>query len=152
MSFPGVPAAFGRFFDRKGDNIVNQVDPNIFTDDPNAKRVIVVVVYNHLDSDLFFLDDSISFGGFTPGFGPPDKIGNKSAGAYRLQSSGGGAAVNLTVRYGLLPDDTQSALSVTVSAPDGGGFTETAGSPTGFSTDIAASPGDHRQVDVDLFS
>jgi hypothetical protein len=150
MTFPGVPGAVGEPFDRKGDMIVNQVDPNIFTDDPDATRVVVVVVYNHLLNDLFFINDSVDAGGFTPGFGPPDKIAGKSAFAYRLQSFDG-AAVNVTVSYGLAPDDpTGDALSVTVSAPDGGGFTERSGSNNGFPTDIAASPGDHRQVDVDL--
>jgi hypothetical protein len=149
MSFPGVPAAFGGRFFREDDELVNQVDPNIFVDDPNVGRLIVVVVYNHLDSDLFFITDSFGAGGFTPAFGRPDKLASKAAGAYRLQSEDG-AAVDVTVQYGLSPDSSDAALKVTISAPDGAGVRATAGSAIGFDSDVAVSPGDHCQVDIDL--
>ena len=152
MPFLGMPVNFGDSFFRGGDprQLVNQVDPKIFIDDPNVSRVIVAVVYNHLDSDLLFINQNIKAGDFTPGFGPPTKIAHKSAGAYRLQSSDGDA-VNVTVHYGLEPPgSSEVALSVTISAPNAAGHTSVkVGSSMFPVTDPTISPGNHCQADID---
>ena len=154
MAFLGLPVVFGQTFERAGDQLLNKVLDDIFNLNSDAARLTVVVVYNHTDTPLLFIDSSFDTGNFTPGKQAPFQIDPKSAGGYRVESFGIGTGVTgAHVRYGLAAGDPSSlVLDITTSNPFVGSNSSNAQGTNGFGATHTDSTGNSNQVDVDCFA
>ena len=153
MSLLGLPVAFGQTFERAGDQLLNKVLDDIFNLNSDAARLTVVVIYNHTDSPIFFINSSFDTGGFTPGMQAPFQIDPKTAGGYRVESHGVATGVTgAHVRYGLAAGDLNSlVLDITTSNPFVGDNSSDAQGTNGFGAVRTNSTGNANQVDVDFF-
>jgi hypothetical protein len=117
-----MPGPFGPFeaqVERLGDLLINKVSDEIFGDG-DAARLTRVVICNHTDQDLYFLDSAFESGGFSTGM-QPTTIGAKTIGGYRVESHGIASGVTgATVHYGFSPGDATPVLEVTASNPYAG--------------------------------
>lgn len=148
----GPLGPFGDTFERLGDTLINKVADEIFGSS-DAARQTLVVIFNHMDDDLFFLDSSFASGGFTPGMQAPDTIGAKSAQAYRVESHGLATGVTgATVHYGLVAGDPTVALEIITSNPFGGDNHSEVQAFNGLSVTKRDSVGNANQVDLDVRS
>jgi hypothetical protein len=154
MPFPGLPVAFGQTFERAGDMLLNRAMNDIFNSDADASRLTVVVVYNHTDSPIFFVDSEFDSGNFTPGMQAPAQIDPKTSAAYRVESHGFATGVTgAHIRYGLTPaDPTSVVLDITTSNPFAGGNHSEVSPVNGFRLTKRDSEGDSNQVDIDFYA
>jgi hypothetical protein len=154
MPFPGLPVAFGQTFERASDILLNRVMDEIFNPNSDATRLSVVVIYNHTDTPVFFVDSAFDSGGFTPGMQAPVQIDPKTSSGYRVESHGFATGVTgARIRYGLTPGDpTSVVLDITTSNPFAGGNHSEVQALNGFSSTKADSVGNSNQVDIDLFA
>lgn len=153
MSLLGLPVPFGQTFERAGDELLNKVLDDIFNLDGAAARLTVVVIYNHTDTPIFFIDSSFDTGGFTPGEQAPFQVDPMTANGYRVESHGIGTGVTgAHIRYGLTAGDASSlVLDVTTSNPFAGDNSSDAQGTNGFNVTKTDSVGNANQVDVDFF-
>jgi hypothetical protein len=153
MSLLGLPVPFGQTFERAGDQLLNKVLDDIFNLDGAAARLTVVVIYNHTDTPIFFIDSSFDTGGFTPGEQAPFQIDPMTANGYRVESHGVATGVTgAHIRYGLAAGDASSlVLDITTSNPFVGDNSSDAQGTNGFSVTKTDSVGNANQVDVDFF-
>ena len=113
---------------------LNKVLDEIFNLDGAAARLTVVVIYNHTDTPIFFIDFSFDTGGFTPGEQAPFQIDPMTANGYRVKSHGIGTGVTgAHIRYGLAAGDASSlVLDITISNPFAGDNSSDAQGMNGF--------------------
>lgn len=149
MTSPFGP--FGSQVERLGDLLISKIEDEIFGDS-EAARLTRVVIYNHTDKSLFFLDSSFETGGFSPGL-QPGTIEGGTIGGYRVESHGFGTGVTgATVRFGLDPTDDTAALEIVTSNPFAGDNTGSASTDEGLTARSSVSVGNANQCDVDVFA
>lgn len=149
MTSPFGP--FGTQVERLGDLLISKISDEIFGDG-DAARLTRVVIYNHTDQALFFLDGSFESGGFSAGM-QPGAIEAGTIGGYRVESHGVGTGVTgATVRFGLNPADDTAALEIVTSNPFIGDNTGVANAADGLTARSSVSVGNANQFDVDVFA
>jgi hypothetical protein len=117
MSGPFGP--FEAQVERLGDLLVNKVSEEIFGDG-EAARLTRVVICNHTEQDLYFLDYAFESGGFSTGL-QPTTIEAKTIGGYRVESHGLATGVTgAIVHYGFSPSDAIPVLEIATSNPYAG--------------------------------
>src|SRR5215471_628436 len=105
---------FGATFERLGDMLINKVADEIFGDS-GAVRSTLVVIYNHTNTDLFYLSSAFDSGGFTAG-AQPGQIAAGTIGGYKVESHGVATGVTgADVRFGFSPSDDQYCLRIVSS-------------------------------------
>jgi hypothetical protein len=142
---------FGTAVERLGDMLINKISDEIFGEG-DAARLTRVVIYNHTDQALFFLDSSFESGGFSAGM-QPSTIESTAIGGYRVESHGAATGVTgATVHFGLSPTDDTVALEVVTSNPFIGDNTGEANGAEGLTARSSVSVGNANQFDVDVFA
>lgn len=149
MTSPFGP--FGTQVERLGDLLISKISDEIFGDG-DAARLTRVVIYNHANQDLFFLDSSFESGGFSAGM-QPGTIEAGTIGGYRVESHGVGTGVTgATVDFGLSPTDNSTALEIVTSNPFAGDNTGEANGAGSLTARSSVSVGNANQFDVDVFA